>query len=232
MPFKRGAIHDANSPSLAFAIDFNTFRVGGATRPTDWFLKWDWQTEPDGDVLANNRLSCCCEVADLRLVQAWLASTGVAWAVPEELVILRYEAVAGYQGTPQTDNGTITQTDSFAWQAAPIVANGQSFNVRWLTVQPFDVSAALKRGPLLVTLGLPANDADDPDRWHNAPSGPLVDYHRVVLGAERGGLLDVHSYGRRYLVHPSRVVAADLMLHVDTPAELRTAGIDWAAALA
>ena len=54
-------------------------------------------------------------------------------------------------------------------------------------------------------------------------------YHRVVGGASRDGLLLCRTYGFDRLVIPSRVVAADLLLAVDLPAELRTAGIDWEA---
>lgn len=227
--FRHGAIHEPDNPAMANAIDFNAVRVHGVTAPVNWYDAWQWQVEPDLDVLKNDELSCCCEVADIRLIQAWLASEGIAWSVPVELVLLRYEAVGGYQGTPETDLGTITQIDVFGWDSVPIVAADREWNIKWLTVQPFDASGALKRGPLLATLGLPANDSDDPQLWHKAPQGPPVDFHRVVVGAERNGLLDVHSYGRRYLVHPARLVGCDLLLRTDQADDLRTAGVDWSA---
>lgn len=227
---KHGALHDPDSPHLAEAIDYNDVRVRGVTQPVDWFQAWEWQVDPDGDMLGNDVLSDCCEVADLRLCQAWLAAQGLHWTIPLELVKIRYSQVGCYvESDGSTDNGTTTQTDMFAWQSAPIVANGVLFNVRWLTVPPAETLSALKRGPLLLTIGLTPSDGDDPTLWQRAPTSDVTEFHRVVAGAERGGLLQCHTYGRKYFVHPSRVVACDLLLHVDQPAALRSAGISWSA---
>lgn len=221
---KRGALHDPNSAALQNSLDFNSVRVGAALPKTDWFSAWNWQ--PDGDVLGNDELSCCCEVADLRLIQGWKAAQGIMWPVPVDLVRLRYAAVGGWLGTPETDGGTVPAEDCFDWQSAPIVADGL-WRVRWCSVRPEDVLTALRRGPLQLTIGLTAEDADDPVLWHDDADGDFTEFHRVVCGAEHAGFLDVLTYGFRTLVARPRVVAADLLLHVDTPADLRTAGIDW-----
>lgn len=224
---KFGAIHDPDNEAVKSATAFDCIRVGGAAQSPDWFAAWNCPA--DGEILLNDRLSCCVAVADLRLVQLWLALRGVQWAVPEELVLLRYEATGHYLGTPASDNGTITQEDAFAWQAAPIMAANEAFRIAWAIVQPSDVLAALRRGPLAVTLGLTSNDADDLSEWQRPAQGSVTEYHRVIAGAERGGLLTVRTYGMDIAVHPSRVVAADLLIHVNGPASLRLAGVDYAA---
>lgn len=221
---KRGARHQPDHPALAHAIDYAAVKVGLPQRDTNWFTEWNWQ--PDGYVLLNDDLSCCCPAADLRLVQAWQAARGVRWRVPVELVRLRYAAVAGYLGTPETDQGTIPAIDCFDWQTAPIVASGL-WRVRWCVVPPADVVSALRRGPLLLTIGLTATDADDPDLWGDDPDSAFTDFHRVVCGANDGEVLSCLTYGFLADVAAARVVAADLMLPVDAPAELRTAGVDW-----
>lgn len=225
---KHGAIHDPDNPAVQSAIDYASVRTGLAPAAVpDWFAAWSW--DADGDVLLNDELGCCVPVADLRLVQGWLAARGVLWRVPPELVRLRYEATGGYDGTPATDLGTVVQVDAFGWQAAPIAAAGAEWHVRWCSVPVHFVSSALRRGPLLVTLGLTEADGQDPWLWRQAAAGPFTLCHRVVVGGLRGGMLNCRTYGYDRLVDPSRVIAADLFVHVDAPADLRIAGIDWSA---
>ncbi len=185
---KHGARHDPTHPALTHAADYSTVRVGGvsATAP-DWFTAWNWQ--PTGNPLANDELSDCCEAADLVLVEGFRASHGLAPIPPDqltELVKLRYVQVAGWDGTPATDVGTIPAEDCFAWQTVPILVEGGIWRV-----------------------------------------GPYTGFHRVVAGAERKGNLICRTYGFDVPVSHARVVAADLLLQVDLPAELRTAGVDW-----
>lgn len=228
MTFRRGALHDPSHPGLSSAIDFAAVRVG-TPAPVNWFAS----CPADGDILDNDRLSDCVPVADFRLLQIWMALQGTAWPIPLDLVHLRYAATGGWDGTPATDTGTVTQADMFAWQAGPIVAADREWRVKWLTVAPADVLAALRCGPLLVTLGLTAEDADDPDTWWDDPAGPFIEFHRVVAGYGTNdpsgvpGRLICRTYGRDVLVALSRVVAADLLVHVDAPEALRTAGIAW-----
>lgn len=226
---KHGCNWNPASPRLADAIDYASVKVGGAAKDTDWFGAWNWRA--NGDALGNDELGCCCEVADLVLVEGFRASLGLSplsAGTLTELVKLRYSQVAGWSG-PATDSGSDPAEDAFSWQASPIFAAARNWNVRWLTVRQAEVFSALRRGPLLLTIALTADDKDDPDLWGEAPDGPRVEEHRVVCGAGKGGLLISRTYGLDVPVSPARVLAADLLLPVDLPAELRSAGIDWTA---
>lgn len=201
-----GAIHQPRHECVANALPFT--RVG-TTTPPNWFDTWNWRPN-DGDILGNDRLSCCVAAADLRLVQAFKARAGIKWRPPVELVELRYEATGGWLRTDETDNGTVTQADAFDWSLSPIVA-GETYPVTWTIVEPTDVLAALRHGPLLVTLGLEAAVQDDPLTWGRPAVGAPACLHRVVAGATTDGRLMCVTYGMIVPVDLSRVVACDLM---------------------
>lgn len=229
---KFGAIHDPGNEALSTtAVDYGLIRVGGAApRDPDWFGDWHWP--PTGDPLGNDDYSDCCEAADVVLASGFRASLGMPVLDVADLkaaALLRYEMVAGWDGSAGTDNGTITQEDCFDWASGPLVLGDMAWRVRWATVPPEQAMSAIRRGPLLLTLGLTARDQDDTDLWHNDPgSAPITFLHRVVAGASRGGLLlSCRTWGRDCLVSPKRIVAADLLVPVDMPAELRTAGLNW-----
>lgn len=230
MTYRHGAIHKPNHPAIMEATDYARIEVGGPALDADWFAAWNWPAT--GNLLGNDELSNCCEAADIVLVEGFRAVLGLPALDPDEMTALaklRYTEITGYQGTPETDVGSIPAEDCLAWQAAPIVAGDHSWRVKWATVLPDAVFSALRRGPLQLTIALSATDQDEPDRWHLDAAGPPSAYHRVVAGASRGGLLLCRTYGFDVLVIPSRVVAADLLLAVDLPVELRTAGVDWEA---
>ncbi len=231
MTFRHGALHQPRHQAMAAAIDYAKVRVGGASvLDADWFAAWNWPAS--GNMLGNDELSNCCEAADLVLVEGFRAMLGLPPLPADEMTALaklRYTEIVGWQGTPETDVGSVPAADCFAWQVAPIAVDGREFRVKWATVKPESVFSALRRGPLQLTIALSADDEGDPDLWHLDANGPPVAYHRVVTGASRGGLLNCRTYGFDRLVAPTRVVAADLLLPVDLPAELRTAGIDWEA---
>lgn len=203
-----GAIHRPEHP---VALSATSYRVGAPRiQSPNWFA----DCPADGDILLNDQLSCCVEDADFRLIQVWKSLKGIAWRVPVDLVMLRYEAVAGWSGViPGNDPGSVTQVDCFAWQAVPILDDaGTAYSVTWQTVPVAQMAAALREGPLLGTIGLTEANQDDPDTWHLAPTGPFVDYHRVLVGSWNEGLYTSRSYGLDYPVHPSMFVGADLML--------------------
>ncbi len=204
--FRFGAIHEPLHPSTAHALPFTR---AGTSAPPNWFEAWNWRPD-DGNDLGNSELSDCVPAADLRLVQAFKARAGVQWRIPRKLVELRYEATGGWQRTPETDNGTITQADCFDWSLSPIIA-GEAYPVTWTIVDPGDVLAALRHGPLLVTLGLEQAVEDDPETWDLPATGAPTSLHRVVVGAATGGLLLAVTYGMIVSVHPSRIVAVDLI---------------------
>lgn len=206
MTYLHGAIHEPQNPSVETALPF--LRAGSAA-PPNWFEAWDWRPD-DGDILDNDRLGCCVPVGVMRLVQAFKARSGIKWKIPLELVHLRYEATGGWLRTPETDRGTVTQADRFDWSISPVIADG-AYPVTWTIVEPADTLAALRHGPLLVTLGLDAATEDDPLAWGGALSGPPVSLHQVVVGATTRGKLMCGTYGMIVAVDLSRVVAVDLM---------------------
>lgn len=223
---KRGALHDPNDHRLAFATSLETvveYLPPGET--PDWFAG----CPPDGNALLNDDLSCCCEAADWRIVQLWRAAAGEAWSVPPDLVRLRYQAVAGYDGTPATDLGTIPAADCFNWMVTPLVDNdGREWPATWVTVPDYLLPDAIRRGPLLVTIGLLIGE-DDPNEWAEMLEGAPVEFHRVVAGAVDDCYFMCRTWGLDVPVHRSRIIAADLMVpranHIN--ADLRMAGIDF-----
>ena len=221
---KRGALHDPNHPALASATSLETVL---ATLPDGPVPDWFADCPADGELLLNDVLGCCCQAADLRLLQLWRAAAGERWRIPPELVRLRYEAVTGYDGTPATDLGTVPAVDCFNWQTVQILdTDGRAWPAFWITVPPYLMKQALRRGPLLATLGLLTGE-DDPDGWAEPLVGTPTEFHRVVAGAVDGDTFTCRTYGIDVPVHRSRIVAADLMVpHPDgVDPDLRMAGI-------
>jgi hypothetical protein len=229
---KWGAIHDPGHPALATtAVDYGLVRVAGAApRDPDWFGDWNWPAT--GDPLGNTDYSDCCEAADIVLASGFRASLGMPPLAVAELkaaALLRYEMVGGWDGSPATDNGTVTQEDCFAWASGPLILGGTAWRVKWATVPPDQSMSAIRRGPLLLTIGLTDSDKGDTSLWNTDPGGAAYTFlHRVVAGASKSGLLfSCRTWGRDCLVSPARVVAADLLVPVDMPASLVTAGLNW-----
>lgn len=202
-----GAIDRPDHPATIAATPF---RVGVLSGPVDWFSR----CPADNAMHLNDVLSDCCEVADYQWLRVQKSLDGINWAIPDDLIRARYEAIGGWNGQiPGNDPGSITQADCFAWQAAPLLDDrGTPYPATWHVVAPGDIASALRQGPLLGTIGLTVANEDDPDLWHVAPDGPFVDFHRVLIGTGRGGLFVCRSYGRDYLVHPAAFVGADLMV--------------------
>jgi hypothetical protein len=230
---KHGAIHRPDHPAANHARAFIDVAA-----PVDhielvalpnWFTKWNWPAT--GNILGNDDLGDCVEAADIVLCQGFANSLGLApitGANATQAAETRYEAIAGWNGVvPGNDPGTITQVDAFAWQTVPIVTDAQVWRVGWYSVEIEHINQALGRWPLLLTLGLCADDEDDPDTWQNKPSGPYVARHRVVCGAIEGNWFTCRTYGFDVPVSPDRIVGADMMLLVNAPADIQTAGIDW-----
>lgn len=227
---KHGALPRPNHPATRNAHAIKDLVVG-LPRPVipNWFRDWKWT--PTGNVLGNDALSDCVEAADVVLVQGFAISMGlppITATAATNLAETRYEQISGWNGTfPGNDPGTVPEVDCFAWQAVPIAAGVSVWAVRWAIVKPDEVDRAIMHWPLLLTIGLCADDADSPGLWEGDPIGPYIDYHRVVCGAVDGKWLTCRTYGRDYPVSPKRIVGADMMVHLNTPADLRTAGLDW-----
>ena len=168
----------------------------------------------------------------MRIIEIWASERMLPWpdtAGMIQMVKLRYQEITGYDGTPETDMGTIPAVDCFNWQSIPVLdSNGTLWPAFWVTVPPYLMKQALRRGPLLATLGLLTGE-DDPDGWSEALEGKPVDFHRVVIGAADGEHFMCRTYGVDVPVHRSRIVAADLMVpHPDgVDPDLRMAGIDF-----
>lgn len=228
---KHGAIHRPFHPVAGHARAFTDVATHDLIGAPNWFKKWNWPAT--GNILGNDDLSDCCEAADVVLCQGFANSLGlapIAGGDATQLAEMRYEAVAGWNGqVPGNDPGTITQVDAFAWQTVPIIATGgQVWRVGWYAVELEHIADALVRWPLLLTLGLCADDEDDPDLWHNKPSSSsYVAQHRVVCGASEANLLTCRTYGFDVSVSPDRVIGADMMLLVNAPTDIQTAGLDW-----
>ena len=223
---KHGALHNPDHPLLLEAGNYLDLRSPVIDGPTpNWFAA----SPPDGDALWNNEVSDCCEAADFRLIQFWLAAQDIVWRIPRDLVMRRYVAVGGYQHTMATDVGTSPAVDMFAWMTNPIEAYSRFWPVYWASVPLGSITDALRRGPLLATLGLPVKMLSYPERWHMAPQGAFMAYHRVVIGYAENGMLLCRSYGRNYWVNPALVVGADLLIpHTNgAPLSLEMAGIDY-----
>jgi hypothetical protein len=227
---KHGAIHRADHPVVGHAAAFADLAVRDMIGAPNWFTKWRWPST--GNILGNDQLGDCVEAADIVLCQGFANSLGltpITGANATTTAEQRYEAVSGWNGVvPGNDPGTITQVDAFAWQAVPMLTGAQSWRVRWCIVDLDQISVALARWPLLLTLGLCADDEDDPDLWCNKPtSKSYVAQHRVVCGATDSNWFTCRSYGNDYPISPDRVIGADMMVLVNAPAEIQTAGLDW-----
>lgn len=226
---KHGAIHRPDHPATSHAGTYAGVALDATIGRPDWFKSWNWPAT--GNILGNDHLSDCCEAADIVLCQGFANSLGltpVTAANATDLAETRYEAIAGWNGVvPGNDPGTITQVDAFAWQTVPIVTGAQKWRVQWFTVELDNLPMAIARWPLLLTLGLCADDEDDPDLWQNRPSGPYVAQHRVVCGATEENWYTCRTYGFDVPVSPDRIIGADMMLLVNAPADIQTAGIDW-----
>lgn len=215
MTLLHGALHQPDHPSLVHAKSFVTV---GARPPVNWFAAYP----ATGNILDNDRLSDCCEAADLVLVEWRRRMLGLDPIPPAELtelVRLRYEQIAGWSGVFPDDGGddpgSVPQADCFGWQSAGIVAGGRVWDATWHIVEPGDVVTALAEAPLLVTLALDAATENDPDQWWRPLAGDVTGFHRVVAGAPRDGLVVCRSYGRDVPVSRTRVVGVDLMRFAD-----------------
>lgn len=215
MNFLHGAFHE---PDHECIIHANPFVTVGAKAPVDWFADW----EATGNILDNDRLSDCCEAADLLLVEWHRHRLGLDPLPSDELtelVKLRYQQIAGWSGVYPDDGGddpgSVTQWDCASWQAAGIVAAGRTWDAAWHIVVPEDVLEALSEAPLLLTLALDAATEDEPGQWWRPLAGAVSGYHRVVGGAPRDGLIMCRTYGFDRLVSRSRIVGVDLMRFAD-----------------
>lgn len=208
MTLLHGAVHRPDHPTLSAAIPY----VVGAV-PSE-IPNWFTTCAPDGQMHLNDQLSICCPVGNYQVVRVWKSLDGEDWTIPDELIATRYEAIDGWNGLiPGNDPGTIPQVDCFSWQAAPVLDDaGRPYPADWHSVLPADLMDALRRGPVLGTIGLTGETADDPLSWSKLVAGPFADYHRVVVGAAIAGLFLCRSYGQDYFVHPSAFVACDLMM--------------------
>jgi hypothetical protein len=227
---KHGAIPRPDHPAASNAVGVREM-VSGYPAPagTDWFREWKWAAT--GNDLGNSALSNCVEAADVVLCQGFAAQMGVtpvSGPGATELAEARYAQIAGWNGDfPGNDPGSVPEVDCSAWQTVPIVAGARAWSVRWGIVDPPDVARALLYYPLLLTIGLCEDDADRPSLWRHDPDGPYVDFHRVVCGARDGICWTCRTYGFDIPVSPARVVGADMLVHLDTPAGLQMASIDW-----
>lgn len=209
-----GALHNPTHPSLVHAKPFVTV---GARPPVNWFAAYP----ATGNILGNDKLSDCCEAADIVLVE-WrrrmLGLDPIPATELTDLALLRYKQIGGWSGVFPDDGGddpgSVPQADCFGWQSAGIVAGGRVWDATWHPVAPGDVLSALAEAPLLVTLALDAVTEDDPDQWWRDLSGDVTGFHRVVGGAVRGGWVVCRTYGLDVPVSRTRVVGVDLMRFV------------------
>lgn len=211
MTFLHGALHQPDHECVVHAKSFLTV---GARPSVDWFAAFP----PTGNILDNDRLSDCCEAADLVLVEWKRHMLGLDPIPPDELTELarlRYQQIAGWSGIYPDDGGddpgSVTQLDCLGWQSAGIVAAGRTWDATWHIVEPTSLSEVLTESPVLLTLALDALTENDPLSWQKPLAGDVSAYHRVVGGAMRGGLVKCRTYGMDVFVSPSRVVAVDLM---------------------
>lgn len=227
---KHGAINRPDHPAGHHALPIGLVLARAPMTVPDWFDKWNWPAT--GNILGNGYIGDCVEAADVVLVQGFAASMGIVAVTGADATTLaetRYEQISGWNGKiPGNDPGTIPQVDAFAWATVPIATSpGRTWPVRWATLDPREVPQALRSWPLLLTLGLCEDDEDDPDLWHTAPTGQFTEQHRVVCGAMDKSALVCRTYGFDVPVHQGRVIGADMMIHVATPAAIQTAGLDW-----
>jgi hypothetical protein len=226
---KRGAIHTPRPPEIA------RLAARLAAPPTsgpNWLARWP----ADGDALGNNDYGDCCDAADCQLIRLWGGRTDTSIALG------RYQQMTGFD--PKTglpDNGSDTSADLAAWCAAPIIdLDGKSWPIYWASVDHTDeteIRAALTRFPLAISVGLPAAVADNPERWCEAPEAGWTadDGHRLVLGFVDAKGWHVRSWGEDYVVSFALMKlmlwAVDVPIPhpVAAPAELRWAGLDYAA---
>lgn len=227
---RHGAIHRPRPAGIARL----TARVSlNAALPIpNWFAK----VPADGDCLGNDMYGDCVDAADCRLIQLW------GGRIDRSIALSRYHQMTGFDiATGRPDDGSDTAADMASWCAAPILdLDGKPWPIYWASVDhtnETDIRAALAKGPLLITVGLPQAIADDPERWceNRQPGWAPDEAHRVVLGFADARGWRVRSWGRDYVV--SRDLMRLMLLAVDVaiphpasaPAHLEWAGLDYAA---
>lgn len=221
MTLRHGALYQPHPPDLP--------RFPRALAPVpipNHFLHY----QADGDALNNDRYGCCVPAADVQIARLWGARCDGT------TVLNRYRQTGFDPATGIPDNGTPTADDMLNWAAAPILdLDGRPWPIWWRSVDHTDEGAirhALARFPLVITLGLPVQIAQEPERWNEPPQpGWTADEgHRVVLGYAEGDVWWVRTWGIDYAVSPELMRL--MLLTVDVPiphpagvpAELQLAG--------
>lgn len=198
----------------------------------NWFARFP----ADGDPLGNDDIGNCVDAADCQIVRL------MGGRANRQMAMARYAMMTGFDpATGQPDNGSDTSADMVNWCAAPIVdLDGRPFPIYWASVGHTDmagVGGALARFPLVVTIGLPNQIAQYPERWREPPyPGWTADEpHRVVLGNRTGAGWWLRSWGLDYPTHPDllrlMLLAVDVPIPhpAAVPPELQWAGLDYAA---
>lgn len=223
-----GAIHTPRPAGIARLSS----RVGAPSSPIpNWLARFP----PDGDPLGNDDFGDCVDAADCQIIRIMGGKADRAMA------LARYTQTGFDLATGQPDNGSDTRADMLNWCAAPIVdLSGKAWPIYWASADhtdEADVENALRLFPLLITVGLPAPIANDPERWSEPPQpGWTADEaHRIVLGYRDDKGWWVRTWGSDYAVSPAllrlMLLAVDIPIPrpASAPSELQIDGLDYAA---
>lgn len=126
-------------------------------------VDWLSRCPADGDMLGNDVLGDCVQVAKLRTIQIRRAiAMGDSWKPTLDMAVGLYQRETGYSpDVPGSDQGTMTDTSMRAWTASGVRVNDQDLDVvHWLSVprrSALQTKLALAHtGPLQLSLNLPA----------------------------------------------------------------------------
>ncbi len=149
----------------------------------------------------NDQLGCCGPAASAHQIQTFTANSQVAPTIPTDAQVLEaYQAVSGYDGTPQTDNGVVMKDLFDYWKQVGI---GGNKIVAAASVNPLELSriqwAIVIFGGVQLGVSLPQSALDQTDRgqpWSVVRGSPIVGGHDVAaVGYDQSGFLAV-SWGQ------------------------------------
>jgi hypothetical protein len=238
---KLGAIHRPAPLVIKPLATRASLHLMTAPTSADWFAK----CPADGDMLANDVLSNCVEIAEYRAAQIRRANAfGDTWSPTLNQVIGLYTDLTGYSPiTGQPDIGTDTVQAMTAWTKTGIRINDQDLDVvHWATLFPSNNThlaiGIACTGPVQVSLALPLA-AQDTSLWAKPPGTGSAwnpaswGYHRVVVGKFDGLVRVCRTWGKDVEMHPDfwskYVIGVDITLSREwlNATGLSPANLDW-----
>lgn len=215
MPIARrlGAIHSERPASVRALASLA--RLPAPRAETDWLDGIDFSAGPD-PTLGNAGAGDCVEASAFQIIRvrahhAWGPNSYLPTAAQ---ALALYALCTGYDPSrPETDVGTDANAFMARWASKGILLGDPANNVDvvgWTACSLEDMPVAVDTaGPVRVTLALPrALEAAPIEAWTKAPldgddwQPGTWGMHSVVVGGQRGGFLNVLTWGETVWAHP------------------------------